>query len=80
MASDHGFVTVSGRLVGMGQDVACTVFAQKLAIPGFDTYNYARAHIVDHPTHLPDGIYSVTFDGTTLRVQRQNCAWTSLVG
>jgi len=40
MSSKYELVSVSGRLQGMGRDVACTVFAEKVSLRGTDIYEY----------------------------------------
>jgi hypothetical protein len=75
MASLHEFVSLSGRLVGNGRDESCTVYAQKVSLPGTEHYDYARATITDEPKDLPDGFYTVTFDDRTLKVQRLDGGW-----
>jgi hypothetical protein len=75
MASDRESVTLSGRLVGMGRDVACSVTATKVSLGGTDDYIYVRPLIHDAPADLPDGLYMIRFGGATQNVQRQDGAW-----
>jgi hypothetical protein len=75
----HEFVEIPARLAGMDRQAMCGVFAQKVSLPGTELYNYARAVVVDAPANLPDGIYSVTFDERTFKVQRLDGEWIALV-
>jgi hypothetical protein len=77
MASDRESVTMRGRLVGMGRDVECHVTAIKVSLRGTDDYQYVRPQIHGTPAGLPDGIYTITYDGVTDRVQRQYGSWTA---
>jgi hypothetical protein len=71
------YVSLPGRLSGPGipRDVPCTVRAMKVTHSSLSDYVYARAFIYDEPANLPDGIYSVTFDHATLKVQRRGGVW-----
>ena len=75
MASDRESVTLQGRLVGMGRDMACRVIAVKVSLRGTDDYYYVRPTIHDTPPDLPAGLYTITFGGKTQNVQRQREAW-----
>jgi hypothetical protein len=75
MPSKRESVRVPGRLQGMGQDVACTVFAEKVSLPGTDLYEYDRSFICGAPRDLPVGTYTLTFCGQAMSVQRHNGAW-----
>jgi hypothetical protein len=75
MASYRESVTLPGRLVGMGRDVTCSVTATRVSLPGTNDYNYVRPLIHGVPVDLPDGLYTITFDEKSQRVQRQFGAW-----
>jgi len=79
MTSQRESVTVPGRLVGMGQDINCTVRALKVSLPGTAEYNYVRPIICDVPADLPDGIYSITFGGKAEMVQRKFGSWIAVL-
>jgi hypothetical protein len=79
MASKREVVRLSGRLVGMGHDVECSVQAVKVSLPGTAEFNYAGPHIYDVPPELPDSLYSLMFGGRTERVQRHCGAWIAPV-
>ena len=76
MSSKRESVRLPGRLQGMGHDVACTVFAEKVSLPGTDVYEYDRSFISGAPRDLQNGLYKLTFDGRVLSAQRRNGAWT----
>ena len=75
MSSKHELVSVSGRLQGMGRDVACTVFAEKVSLSGTDVYEYVRLFISGAPRDLQSGSYELTFDGRVLSAQRKGGKW-----
>jgi hypothetical protein len=79
MSSKHELVSVSGRLQGMGRDVACTVFAEKVSLPGSDVYGYDRQFICGAPRDLQNGLYKLTFDGRVLSAERHRGRWVSLI-
>jgi hypothetical protein len=78
MSSKHELVSVSGRLQGMGRDVVCTVFAEKVSLRDTDVYEYVRPFITGAPLDLQDGQYKLTFDGRALPARRNNGAWDVL--
>src|SRR5580704_19318635 len=49
MSSKHELVSVSGCLQGMGRDVACTVFAEKVSLGGTDVYENVRPFVSGAP-------------------------------
>jgi hypothetical protein len=77
MSSNYELVSVSGRLQGMGRDVACTVFAEKVSRRGTDVYEYVRPFITGAPRDLQNGVYKLTFDGRVLSAKRKGGAWVS---
>jgi hypothetical protein len=79
MSSRREMVRMPGRLQGMGHDVACTVFAEKVSLPGTDVYEYDRSFISGAPRDLPAGRYTLTFDRRLHSVQRHNGAWVFAV-
>ena len=76
MSSKRESVRMPGRLQGMGHDVACTVFAEKVSLPGTDVYEYDRPFVSGAPRDLQNGLYKLTFDGRVLSAQWRNGAWT----
>lgn len=68
-------VRMPGRLQGMGHDVACPVFAEKVSLPGTDLYEYDRPFISGAPRDLQNGLYKLTFDGRVLSAKRRNGGW-----
>jgi hypothetical protein len=77
MSLKRELVRMPGRLQGMGHDVACTVFAEKVSLPGTDAYDeYDRLFISGAPRDLPDGTYTLTFAGRVFSAQWHIGAWT----
>ncbi len=77
MSSKYELVSVSARLQGMGRDVTCTVFAEKVSLGGTDVYEYVRPFITGAPRDLQNGLYKLTFDGRVLSAQRRGGSWLS---
>jgi hypothetical protein len=75
MSSNYEPVSMSGRLQGMGRDVACTVFAEKVSFRGTDVYEYVRLFIAGAPRDLQSGLYKLTFDGRVISAQRHGGKW-----
>jgi len=76
MSSKRESVRLPGRLQGMGHDVACVVFAEKVSLSGTDVYEYHRSFISGAPRDLQNGLYKLTFDGRVLNAKRHNGEWT----
>jgi hypothetical protein len=68
-------VCLSGRLRGRERDVACNVIAERVSLTGGAIYEYVRPTIADEPPDLPNGVYTISFDGRTSLVQRQDGVW-----
>jgi len=79
MSSKREPVSMPGRLQGMGHDVACTVFAEKVLLPGTDVYEYDRPFVSGAPRDLQNGLYKLTFDGRVFSAKLHGGAWTSPV-
>ena len=82
MTSRRETVTLSGRLVGMGRDVICSVRAVKVSLPGSGgaaDFNYVRAVIFEEPSDLLDRPYILSYGGQTTKVRRVNGSWLTLV-
>ncbi len=82
MTTNRETVTLSGRLVGMGRDVSCSVRAVKVSLRGNGgtvDFTYTRPVIFDAPSDLPDGPYTLTYDGQTVKVQQVNGSWLARV-
>ena len=75
MSSRRESVRLPGRLQGMGRDVSCTVFAEKVSRPGTDVYEYDRPFISGAPRDMENGLYKLTFDGRVLSAQQHNGGW-----
>jgi hypothetical protein len=66
---------LSGRLVGMGRETGCTVFARRVAIPGTNRLEYRMPSIHNEPEDLPDGQYQLKFADQSIECQRHERAW-----
>ena len=70
----HGFVK------GMGRKAQCDVVARKVPIAsnranGSPTYTYSDCAVIDVSLQLPDGEYTVYFDGHMVPVTKQSGLW-----
>lgn len=77
MASIRESVELSGRLKGMGRDLACSVTAIKVTLRGTDIYEYTRPMIFGVYEDLPNGRYQLEFDGRVVPLRRHDRAWLS---
>lgn len=77
MTSNHEYVTLPGRLVGMGRIAECNVEAVKVPAGGIANYEYISRVIFHVPEDLPDGLYAITYGGKTENVERQRGAWVA---
>ena len=75
MSSKRESVRMPGRLQGMGHDIACIVFAEKVSSPGTDLYVYDRPFISSAPQRLQNGLYTVTFDGRVFSAKLRGGDW-----
>jgi len=80
MASHRENVIVAGQLEGMGRREECQVHAVKVSLPGTPEYEYARPTIFDAPSDLQDGVYTLSFDRRSVKVQRVQGAWVAPSG
>jgi hypothetical protein len=59
-----------------GNEVAtCVVEADKVTLRGTDAVAYARSRVVSVSQPLPDGVYSITANGTTEQVRHVGGNW-----
>lgn len=70
----HGFVK------GMGRKAQCDVVARKVPISsnrgnGSPIYTYSDCAVIDVSLQLPDGEYTVYFDGHMVPVTKQQGVW-----
>lgn len=74
MARRH-VIMLEGHLEGMGRIEGCFVIAVKVPLQGTDRYKYEGASIHRAPEDLPDGPYTVLFDGRRGRVKLLGGRW-----
>ena len=70
-------VILNGTLKGMGREVPCSVLALKVSLPQLNIFEYIRCDIHQAPVDLPDGHYSVFFEGRTMKVNKSDGLWQS---
>jgi hypothetical protein len=71
---ESGVVLLRGAIGGPGAQAECDVLAWKAAAPG--AHPYARFKVVDAPRHLPDGSYTVSFDGLSFSTRKTEGWWS----
>jgi hypothetical protein len=79
MSSIREAVLVSGFLKGKEFEAACTVRAVKVSLMCLDTWEYVSANITQAPADLPDGTYTVSFEGRSMTVKKLAGKWESSV-
>lgn len=70
-------VILKGILKGMGREASCAILALKVSLPQLNIFEYVRCDIHEAPADLPDGQYSVSFDGRTMKVKKLDGNWLS---
>lgn len=66
-------VLLRGQLIGMGREVACDLLAWRAsAVPEAP---FVRVQVLDAPSDLPDGPYSVTVEGRTFSIRKVRNQW-----
>ena len=75
MISSREVVLLSGTLKGATHEAPCTVKAIKVSLPSLDIWEYVSADIEQAPSELPDGAYSVSFEGRTMKVKKVAGNW-----
>lgn len=68
-------VLIHGVLRGMGQEAGCDMVALCDTQPDRRRPVYSRWSVLDAPRNLPDGCYSVIFEGHTIPVRREGGLW-----
>jgi hypothetical protein len=75
MASVRTVEMLKGRLIGMGNEVDCTVGGVRVSLPGTAESVLTRCSIHNAPGDLPDGDYVVRYPGGISQVQKRGDAW-----
>jgi hypothetical protein len=68
-------VLIYGVLRGMGYEADCEMVAIKNAHPDRRPPTYTRWSVIDAPSDLPDGDYTVSFDDRSVAVRREGGLW-----
>jgi hypothetical protein len=74
MTSQRTVLLLTGRLRGMGCEADCIVRPALIHYPGF-VPGFGRCTIEEAPPELPEGEYTVTYEGRTERVRKEGLAW-----
>ena len=77
MASKREVVSFPGVLTGGGHEIACTVWAIKVTLPGSSAEKYINYRLGDEPLSLPDGHYLLSVNGQSIPMTRRNEKWIS---
>ncbi len=66
-------VLLKAQLLGHGRDAACDVLAWQNE-PGSE-FAYRQFRVIDAPGDLPDGDYTITFEGRSYSTRKQQGQW-----
>ena len=75
MVSIRDALLLPGVLKSTNLEAPCTVRAVRVSLIDLDIWEYVAADIVNAPSDLPDGAYSVCFDGRTMKVDKFAGTW-----
>jgi hypothetical protein len=75
MASKREIVMLAGRLVGMGRDESCLIGATKVSLLGTDNFTYTRMSIQNAPRDMPEGQYTLHYDGRSEAMVKRDGEW-----
>jgi hypothetical protein len=59
----------------MSREGDCDVAAVKVTLPGTALYVYVEIEVIRADSHLPEGGYTLIFDGRSMPVQKYRYAW-----
>jgi hypothetical protein len=68
-------VLIHGLLRGMGHEADCEMVAIRDTLSSSRPSVYTRWSVLDAPDDLPDGCYTVCFDGRAVPVRREGGLW-----
>lgn len=68
-------VLIHGLLRGMGREESCEMLAIKESDRGGGQPIYSRCGVIDAPPDLPDGDYTVSFNGYAVPAKREGGLW-----
>ncbi len=68
-------VLIHGLLKGMGREVPCEMLAMKESVSGTSSAVYSRCSVIDAPQDLPDGDYTVVFNGSIVSARKEGGLW-----
>lgn len=68
-------VLIQGLLTGMGREAPCVMLALKDSPSSTSTPVFSRCSVVEAPPDLPDGLYTVTFNGYTVPARKESGLW-----
>lgn len=68
-------VLIHGVLRGMGLESDCEMLALKATDSETLSVTYSRCSVIQTASDLPDGEYTVTFEGNTALARREGGLW-----
>jgi hypothetical protein len=68
-------VLIRGKLRGLGRDSECEMLAMKDRAAGAARPVYSLCSVITAAPDLPDGEYTVEFDGQMVRARREGGLW-----
>jgi hypothetical protein len=68
-------VLIHGLLQGNGRQESCEMLAMRDVSAASGPVVYSRCSVIDAPQDIPDGDYTVTFDGYIVPARKQSGLW-----
>lgn len=75
MSTTREVVLMTGTLVGMGREEPCMIGAIKVSLPGNPNFTYTNMSIQNAPSTMPDGEYTLHYDGRTEAMVKRDGEW-----
>lgn len=73
--SSRETITLLAKLKGMGREASCMVSAIKLSLPDFNIAQFVGCDVIQAPSDLPDGEYTVNIGDRKIFVEKRNGVW-----
>lgn len=71
--AEGAIVLLHASINGMGLEADCDVLVRKADASGHSVYS--ECSVINAPADLPDGSYSVIFDGHFAKAKREHGVW-----
>lgn len=71
----HLNVLLPGRLKGMGREAECELMAKRSSSRGAEAFTYSEPVVIQAPTDLPEGSYTLHFENFSTPVLHTGVLW-----